>query len=364
MMEGIITGTSLLSIVGILVSAAISYIIACKGWKKNSEIVRNQLSVQYITDKRTNWIQEVRTLLAEYMAYCLEYAEYVSKLENRKTLFRDSKSRLIELHSKINLKHRSLLLYLNRLEETGSEVLNQLSSITSQTSLEYSDLDYNKFLNDISLLTNLSQDYLKAEWERCKHEVGNDTLCPHSKNAILADGVQREEAPIMRTILGVIVFLAVIVLDIVLDVFTWYTLYGFQGKQYFALRVVGLVGLGLLEVKTLLFVISCFFLPQSNSIKNWFALPKVKKIEEWLMRSILLYYVGIGFINVTLRLFRIIGADYGDITHAMTFPILALGVNVLCAEFSETASKERREWVYNYLALMISVIAMLISSVK
>lgn len=121
---------------------------------------RKNISVQYITDKRVDWIYEVRNTLAEYIAIAQECATILaSKKKVTKELYRELDGYLAKLR-----------LLFNYAGEDDREILDVIEDIRKEISGR-KNFDEGKLENDIVKLTQLSQRYLKMEWERVKYET-------------------------------------------------------------------------------------------------------------------------------------------------------------------------------------------------
>ena len=120
------------------------------------------MSVQYITNKRVDWIYEVRNTLAEYIALAQECA-------NKKVL---DKSITIpeKIYRELNVYLAKLRLLFNFDGDDDKKILDLLDNIKNNISAG-EDFNALNFQNDIILLTKYSQVYLKLEWERVKYEI-------------------------------------------------------------------------------------------------------------------------------------------------------------------------------------------------
>lgn len=121
---------------------------------------RKNISVQYITDKRVDWIYEVRNTLAEYIAIAQECATILSsKKKVTKELYRELDGYLAKLR-----------LLFNYAGEDDRKILDVIEDIRKEISGR-KNFDEAKFETDVEKLTQLSQQYLKSEWERVKYEA-------------------------------------------------------------------------------------------------------------------------------------------------------------------------------------------------
>lgn len=123
---------------------------------------QKNMSVQYITNKRVDWIYEVRNTLAEYIALAQECA-------NKKVL---DKSITIpeKIYRELNVYLAKLRLLFNFDGDDDKKILDLLDNIKNNISAG-EDFNVLNFQNDIILLTKYSQVYLKLEWERVKYEI-------------------------------------------------------------------------------------------------------------------------------------------------------------------------------------------------
>lgn len=127
-----------------------------------SVTVDNQknISVQYITNKRIDWIYEVRNTLSEYIALAQECKKfYDEKLEIPKEIYRE-----------FDICLEKLRLLFNFAGADDRKILELLEKIKSNISIE-EEFRSSDFQKDIILLTKHSQIYLKLEWERVKCEI-------------------------------------------------------------------------------------------------------------------------------------------------------------------------------------------------
>lgn len=129
--------------------------------RKNNQ---KNVSIEYITNKRVEWLYEVRNVLAEYIALSQECANRIMKSENAKI----PKS----IYRKINIHLAKLKMLFNFTGDYGKEILDLLDIIKNNI-FDAGQFDDGKFENDIILLTKYAQVYLKIEWELVKYEIRN-----------------------------------------------------------------------------------------------------------------------------------------------------------------------------------------------
>lgn len=123
---------------------------------------RKSISVQYITNKRVDWIYEVRNTLSDYIALAQECANKKVNNENVKipeTVYRELNAYLAKLR-----------LLFNFDGDEDKKILDLLDKIKNNIS-ENDNFCALNFQNDMMLLTKHSQVYLKLEWERVKYEI-------------------------------------------------------------------------------------------------------------------------------------------------------------------------------------------------
>lgn len=120
------------------------------------------MNIQYITNKRIDRINEVRNILAEYIAIAQECA---NKLVLDKKIVIPEKD-----YRDLNICLAKLRLLSNFDETYEKEVLYLLDEIKNNISMR-EEFCPNKFQNDIISLTKNSQKYLKLEWYCIKHEI-------------------------------------------------------------------------------------------------------------------------------------------------------------------------------------------------
>lgn len=123
---------------------------------------QKSISVQYITNKRVDWIYEVRNTLAEYIALAQECA---NKKVNDKNIKIPEK-----IYRELNVYLAKLRLLFNFDGDEDKKILDLLNRIKNNI-FDSENFCALNFQNDITLLTKYSQVYLKLEWERVKYEI-------------------------------------------------------------------------------------------------------------------------------------------------------------------------------------------------
>lgn len=121
---------------------------------------RKNLSVQFITDQRVDWIYEVRNTLAEYIGLTQECEKILASCKKLPG----------ELERELNVYLAKLRLLFNYAGEEDREILEVIECIHG--SVSGGDVSEEEALDlQIERLTKLSQQYLKLEWERVKYET-------------------------------------------------------------------------------------------------------------------------------------------------------------------------------------------------
>ena len=121
---------------------------------------QKNINIQYIAEKRMDWICEVRDILAEYISIAQECASKI--VEKSEIPAKDSRD--------LNVCLAKLKLQFNSDEEQEKKILDLLNEITKNISLR-EEFKCKKFLDDIELLTKYSQLYLKLEKKRIENEI-------------------------------------------------------------------------------------------------------------------------------------------------------------------------------------------------
>lgn len=130
-----------------------------KSIKKEIELNQKSLAVQYVTDKRVDWIYAVREELSNFISisFLLEQMYHTED---------DMDNELFATETcKRNKSLSQLRLLFNINDELDSEILKALNDIVGT---EYTG---DEFIKAVNILTQKSQIYLKIEWERVKLEA-------------------------------------------------------------------------------------------------------------------------------------------------------------------------------------------------
>ena len=149
-----------------MVVVSANYIQYRKTNKYLKESNRKGQSLQYVTDKRMDWMHEVRNELSEMIALMLEmkdkYALYNKKIPSEE-------GRILNQHL------MKLKLYLNFTGTLDEKIILSMDRLVMLLSVsEERDKHDNwkkQFDDNINLLLFYSQIYLKLEWERVNLEV-------------------------------------------------------------------------------------------------------------------------------------------------------------------------------------------------
>lgn len=121
------------------------------------------LSVQYITDKRVEWIYEVRNTISKLISE-LYYVSSEYKLE--------IKTIPIEGLKEMNYLHAKLRLLFNFTGDIDSRIIQLSNSLIR--SINNAGFDRTKFSEEMMCLSELTQIYLKLEWDRVKIEASGN----------------------------------------------------------------------------------------------------------------------------------------------------------------------------------------------
>jgi hypothetical protein len=127
--------------------------------KREIELNQKSLAIQYVTDKRVDWICTVREELSNFISISFLLEQMCQTEDNiDKELF------AVET-CKRNKSLSQLRLLFNINDELDSEILQALNDIVST---EYTS---EEFIKAVNILTQKSKIYLKIEWERVKLEA-------------------------------------------------------------------------------------------------------------------------------------------------------------------------------------------------
>lgn len=125
--------------------------------KSEIEINNKNLSIQYITNKRLEWMHSVRIAISDFVTAVISI---ISRGENEPWIKDDLLA--------INKKACEIRLLLNFSDEFDFEILSLINAVVINQE------DFRKkevVLQQLVIITDLMQIYLKNEWERIKYEV-------------------------------------------------------------------------------------------------------------------------------------------------------------------------------------------------
>lgn len=154
--EGIGIGIAAVFSIISLIGQVINYFSEKRKRKKDHQIT-------YVTDKRLEWIYEVRNTISEYVAVSNKIAD------DKKYSGVES----IELMHTANMLSCKIRLLLNFSDDLDFEILKIINYICANNS-EVSK--YDEVIDKIGILTDLFQVYFKYEWERIKLEVNDEKI--------------------------------------------------------------------------------------------------------------------------------------------------------------------------------------------
>lgn len=124
--------------------------------QSESEINDRNLAVQYITNKRIEWIQELRKTYSEFAAHCF-------------TVFYDRKEDYL---FEINRELAMLRLFLNAFDEKDKEIIRLCKQATDLLGAYLEDGkrggEFERTMEELNMKVQI---YLKVEWERVKWEI-------------------------------------------------------------------------------------------------------------------------------------------------------------------------------------------------
>lgn len=129
---------------------------------------QSNLSAQYITDKRVQWIGDLRNAMADYAAYSTLAREAAVVARENETPINGEYPEVYE----INLAAYKIKLLLNVMGETDKEIEKLLNNTTALlVKVQNSEGNANTFDESLDQLIKEMRGYLKAEWERVKQEI-------------------------------------------------------------------------------------------------------------------------------------------------------------------------------------------------
>lgn len=114
------------------------------------------MAVKYITDRRVEWIENVRKTVSEYVSV-------VQSLEEMDTV------QIRDILGKVNQISAYLKLLLNFAGQIDEIILEIMANIVDE--LQEDKPDFERIHSLLELLIQHTQIYLKIEWNRVKWEV-------------------------------------------------------------------------------------------------------------------------------------------------------------------------------------------------
>lgn len=156
-----------------IIAAMVSLMISLLTMRANSIISKKQLSVQYKTDRRLDWIQEVREELSIFVSRTVEF-ERLIKVKNEKNFekireFNKSYLKLQILFNPLGDLERMILTNAIRIKN----IVNFFEANVGNTDLKIGDLKVDELdmIGCVEIITLVSQIELKYEWWRVSQEV-------------------------------------------------------------------------------------------------------------------------------------------------------------------------------------------------
>lgn len=135
---------------------------------KNEIIISSKaLSLQYITDKRVDWIYAVRDELSGFISLVLYIAD-------KHLVSMGSEDISLEYSRELNQYMAKLRLLFNFSGERDKKILELIDSLIHNLKLGKQGFKRSRFEEEVTQLTRQSQIYLKLEWERVKLETIQD----------------------------------------------------------------------------------------------------------------------------------------------------------------------------------------------
>ncbi len=144
-------------IIPAIIAGCVSFAAAAFSGYMVHRNTKRQLEVSYITDKRVEWIQELRKTMSEYMAL-------VFKIVNAGAM---NEKVTLQMIGDLNLKAFYLELLLNCKGKIDTTMLDTIDRINTAVKKH----EYENIQSDINILFKHTQVYLKLEWNRVKMEV-------------------------------------------------------------------------------------------------------------------------------------------------------------------------------------------------
>ncbi len=137
-----------------------------KNLKSELKINNKRLAVEHITDKRVDWMYEVRNELSVFIAKAFYIVDKYKSTVNKVPASLD--------YMDLNKSLAKLKLLFNIDDGRDIVIIKLLESIKDNLSISNNDFNFDTFIDDCNKLTRESQIYLKLEWERVKIETSED----------------------------------------------------------------------------------------------------------------------------------------------------------------------------------------------
>ncbi len=150
----------IIPVVTVLIAGAISALVSYFSTHK-------QLSAQYKTNKRIEWIQEIRVLTAEFIAYSLDLYNYANTHIGTVCSGEEKSNRYFQ----INTRAIQLKLLLNPCDCRDKQLVDALNTVIEQVSDTDNGMSRKRLFDALDTVQALTSVYLKDEWERCKNEI-------------------------------------------------------------------------------------------------------------------------------------------------------------------------------------------------
>lgn len=141
----------------------------------NKKFNNKKLSINYITDKRVAWIEEVRNAISYFSATVrpLYFSSLCPDADLENDLEALEARKKNEIASNLELRHNviqhatRIKLLMNFCGVIDMRIINYVDKIRENIEL----FNLNDIYTDLDILTDLTQIYLKLEWNRVKYEV-------------------------------------------------------------------------------------------------------------------------------------------------------------------------------------------------
>ena len=138
------------------IAALVSFIICCITNYVQNRNAKAEVAVKYITDRRVEWIENVRKTVSEYVSV-------VQSMEEMDTV------QIRDILGKVNQISAYLKLLLNFVGQIDEIILEIMANIVDE--LQEDKPDFERIHSLLELLIQHTQIYLKIEWNRVKWEV-------------------------------------------------------------------------------------------------------------------------------------------------------------------------------------------------